>query len=86
MIEAIIFDMDGLLIDSEPLWQEAEQRVFATVGLNLTNEQTTETTGLRVDEVIDYWFVRFPWNEENISKKQLDVNIVEEVKNLIREK
>lgn len=86
MIEAIIFDMDGLLIDSEPLWQEAEQRVFATVGLDLTNDQTTETTGLRVDEVIEYWFARFPWNEENTSKKQLDINIVEEVKNLIREK
>jgi len=64
MIQAIIFDMDGLLIDSEPLWQEAEQRVFAKVGLELTYEQTLETTGLRVDEVIEYWFQKFPWDEE----------------------
>jgi len=78
--------MDGLLIDSEPLWQEAEQRVFATVWLELTQEQTHETTGLRVDEVIEYWFTRFPWDEALISKKQLDISIVEEVKNLIREK
>jgi len=56
--------MDGLLIDSEPLWQEAEQRVFAKVGLELTYEQTLETTGLRVDEVIEYWFQKFPWDEE----------------------
>jgi len=86
MVQAIIFDMDGLLIDSEPLWQEAEQRVFATVGLHLTYEQTLETTGLRVDEVIEYWFTKSPWNEDMISKKQLDINIVTEVKNLIREK
>lgn len=86
MTQAIIFDMDGLLIDSEPLWQEAEQRVFRTVGLELDNDQTLETTGLRVDEVIEYWFARNPWSEDTISKKQLDIDIVTEVKNLIREK
>ncbi|MDY6982005.1 MAG: haloacid dehalogenase, partial [Pseudomonadota bacterium] len=35
-LQAAIFDMDGLLIDSEPLWHKAEITVFATVGLHLT--------------------------------------------------
>ena len=78
--------MDGLLIDSEPLWQEAEQRVFRTVGIDLSYEQTLETTGLRVDEVVEYWFSRQAWDENIISKKQLDINIVTEVKKLILEK
>ena len=61
MIEAAIFDMDGLIVDSEPLWQEAEIEVFAEVGVRLTRAQCTETKGRRVDETIAYWYERRPW-------------------------
>jgi mannitol-1-/sugar-/sorbitol-6-/2-deoxyglucose-6-phosphatase len=60
MIQAVIYDMDGVIIDSEPLWREAEIRSFALVGINLTPEMCGETTGLRVDEVVHYWQERFP--------------------------
>lgn len=52
MIDAVIFDLDGLLIDSEPLWRKAQIEVFARAGLTLTEAQCAETTGLRVDEVV----------------------------------
>lgn len=32
----VIFDMDGVLVDSEPLHFELEQRLFAQLGLNVT--------------------------------------------------
>jgi HAD superfamily hydrolase (TIGR01509 family) len=32
MIEAIIFDMDGLLVDSEPVWDEARRRLAHEAG------------------------------------------------------
>ena len=34
--EAVIFDMDGLMIDSEPFWYESQIECFKKVGINLT--------------------------------------------------
>lgn len=57
---ALIFDMDGVLIDSEPLWHVAEIGAFAEVGLELTDEDCLLTTGLRIDASVDYWCERHP--------------------------
>lgn len=63
MITAAIFDMDGLLIDSEPLWRAAEVDVFGAIGVPLTEEMCHQTTGLRIDDVVSYWRARHPWQE-----------------------
>ena len=57
---ALIFDMDGVLIDSEPLWHEAEIATAGEAGLELTPEDCLQTTGLRVDEVVVWWCERHP--------------------------
>lgn len=59
---AVIFDMDGVLVDSEPLWHLAEIEAFGAVGLPLSPSDCLETTGLRVDAVVDYWFARRSWD------------------------
>lgn len=59
--DAIIFDMDGVLIDSEPYWRKAEIEIFSTVGLQLTDADCMKTTGFRFDEVVEYWYHRHPW-------------------------
>lgn len=84
MIEAVIFDMDGLLIDSEPLWQEAEVLTFNKVGVPLTVEMTPQTMGLRTDEVVEYWHKRYPWDtpSQQTVSKQIDETVIE----LIRQK
>lgn len=59
--KALIVDLDGLLIDSEPLWRAVEVRLFRGLGVPLTEEVCRETMGLRVDEAVGYWFARYPW-------------------------
>lgn len=60
-LRALIFDMDGVLIDSEPFWHDAEIAGLARAGLRLTREDCLRTTGLRVDAVVAHWFARAPW-------------------------
>lgn len=61
MLRAAIFDMDGLIVDSEPLWRRTEIEVFAEVGVELTEAMCEATTGLRIDEVAHHWSARFSW-------------------------
>lgn len=58
-LKAAIFDMDGLLIDSEPLWQEAGRETLAELGYHLSIEQYHTSTGLRTEEWIEHWFHYF---------------------------
>ncbi|MCX6209842.1 MAG: hexitol phosphatase HxpB [Bacteroidetes bacterium] len=58
-MNTVIFDMDGLLIDSEPIWQEATSEIFATKNLHITLEQYESTTGLRTAEFLEHWFDYF---------------------------
>jgi beta-phosphoglucomutase-like phosphatase (HAD superfamily) len=82
MLQAVIFDMDGVLIDSEPLWQEAEIRVFSQVGIPLTAADVRRTMGLRVDAVVAYWFSRHPWLDP--PQKTVEDAIVETVIALVK--
>jgi sugar-phosphatase len=59
--DAAVFDMDGLLIDSEPVWRRAEIEVFARLGVSLTEEACLETRGMLVSEVARHWYGIHRW-------------------------
>lgn len=61
-VQAVIFDLDGLLVDSEPLWHAAEKAVLAGVGVTLSHATLMLATGLRVDEAVEMYFSRHPWD------------------------
>jgi sugar-phosphatase len=83
MIKAIIFDMDGLLVDSEPYWKIAEKICFGKLGLTLTDELLRQVMGFRLTEVVEHWYNYQPWGEKNFEAVEADV--LETVKQLIIE-
>ncbi|KAA6103654.1 MULTISPECIES: hexitol phosphatase HxpB [unclassified Pantoea] len=60
---AAIFDMDGLLIDSEPLWDRAELEVFASLNVDISRRhELPDTLGLRIDQTVRMWYEALLWN------------------------
>lgn len=86
--EAVIFDMDGIMIDSEPFWHEAEIECFAKVGIFLTKHDCEQTMGIRIGEIVEMRYKQKPWNEQklNITKKGLSDMIVQKVIDKVLEK
>ncbi len=78
---AVIFDLDGLLIDSEPLWREAEIEVFGSLGLHLTEQEVRQTMGLRIDDAVTHWWSRHPW--EGASRKEVAHAVTDRVAELV---
>jgi mannitol-1-/sugar-/sorbitol-6-/2-deoxyglucose-6-phosphatase len=83
-VAAVIFDMDGVLIDSEPLWRIAEVEALNAAGVPITLQDAVETTGLRTDEVVEHWYARFPW--DTLPKKEVEARIITRVIALVRER
>jgi sugar-phosphatase len=61
MSAAVIFDMDGLLLDSEDFWQQAEYEMFSSLGVPLQPADTAQTLGWRCDYVVQHWYAKFAW-------------------------
>ena len=88
-ILAAIFDMDGLLVDSEPLWDQAELDVIASLGVDISRRhELPDTLGLRIDMVVDLWFAQQPWNgpsRQEVTERIITraIALVEETKPLL---
>lgn len=51
-IEAIVFDFDGVIVDSEPLYEKAERELFAQYGIEIEIADLNDTKGLSEEM---YW-------------------------------
>lgn len=76
--------MDGLLVDSERLWHEAEVDLLGRLGVPLVASSCRQTKGMFVREVTRYWHERYPWTSP--STDEVAVQIVDRVMQLVTEK
>jgi sugar-phosphatase len=81
-LNTVIFDMDGVLIDSEPSWQEAGMETLLQFNVTLDSVQYHHTTGLRTREWLDYWFTHFGIGKERIpaAEAELHQNVIEKIR------
>lgn len=73
--------MDGVLVDSEPYWKQAEKKVFGKHGLNLTDDMLRQVMGFRLNEVVKHWYDFQPWPHPDLVETEKDV--LHTVKHLI---
>lgn len=81
MIHAVIFDMDGVIIDSEPFWRQADIRTYAKVGLQLNEDMCRLTTGLDSDEAVAFWYHHKPWSNKSMDevKEEIFAHVMEQI-------
>jgi sugar-phosphatase len=65
-LRATLFDMDGLLLDSEILWHKAELEIFGALDVPLGGALGRSTKGMYVNEVVKYWHANYPWAAPSI--------------------
>ena len=82
MFRAAVFDMDGLLIDSEPFWKLAERDVFGEVGIEISDEMAAVTAPMTTRKVAEHWFGVRPWREKSV--EDMEAAVVARVADLIR--
>jgi mannitol-1-/sugar-/sorbitol-6-/2-deoxyglucose-6-phosphatase len=68
MFRAAIFDMDGLLIDSEPYWKASEREVFGSVGIDITDDMAAITAPMTPRQVTEHWYGFKPWSGRSIEE------------------
>lgn len=58
---AAVFDLDGLLVDSEVLWHRAELEILVPLGAVIDASATRSTKGMFVGEVVDHYHGLAGW-------------------------
>ncbi|WP_386691001.1 MULTISPECIES: HAD family hydrolase [unclassified Lonepinella] len=76
-IKHVIFDMDGVLVDSEPFWAESQIETLAQYGVHISEPDCEKyTCGVRVDELATIWCEMFNLPIQSTALRNQIVNTV----------
>ena len=78
---AVFFDMDGVLIDSEPVWQEAIDQVFGELGIVLDASMKDHTMGMGNAESMAWVLSQFPGVRATVSEvcRRIDAGMLQRI-------
>ena len=73
-LAAVLFDMDGLLVDTEPLWLETETEVMARLGAPWSPQDQEALLGGSMDRTVSYLLAKAarPVPPETVARWMLD--------------
>lgn len=80
--KAVIFDMDGLLVDSEPLWAKAMIKIFKLVNVSLTESECAYYQGIRIEELVPILHKKYSWKQ--MADEKLSNLIIDEMLILLK--
>lgn len=83
MIQAIVFDMDGLLVDSEPGWEKARQDLAARHGKHWSAENQKSVMGVSTQEWVEYMIQQL---DLDLAPEKVQAAVLDRLAELYREK
>jgi len=77
MIKGLIFDMDGVLIDSEPLYRILNDKLFKELGFTLTDEAYAQYVGTTDEKMLNDLKTRFSLKQsvDDINQMREDIHL-----------
>ena len=85
--KAIIFDLDGTLVDSEVVWEEAESEMFQERDIEFTSEVRSQIIGLRMDEFMATVIKAYDMKEDpDALSEELINRMLEKIPSMVKAK
>ena len=77
MIKAVIFDMDGVLVNSEPYHFKVEKQLLENMGISITDKEIESFVGLAMDKMWGRIKETYSLDEsiENLVKEDTDFRV-----------
>src|SRR5690625_7688034 len=84
--KSVMFDMDGVLIDSEKQWIQTEQRVLSAFGIPATDSQSHNTESMTISEAVRYWHEKVPEKRSSVGEAiQMGIDVRSEERRVGKE-
>ena len=82
-LRAVLWDMDGTLVDSEPVWARVQIELLGSLGATWTVEDCVGLVGSSLPDAVDAWMARIPAGA--IEPDELAERMYGEVVNTLKE-